>query len=260
MGLPKAESRSRSSSSTSASRSGRCSSSPSSFSSSAPSGRSRSAGPAGSSPCRATPWVARRVLDDPADRDPAGGHAMSRTRGLSPEGLLALLVLALAMSPARAHIQAGEAGGFVSGFRHPISGLDHILAMVSVGLWGAQLGAPAIWLLPVAPDGHGVRRVPRPRGRSAARRRSRSRCGRPPRPRGRARGAPAPPARPRSSASSRSSTDTRTARSCRPDRAGSSTASASWSRPASFTSRALPSASSTAGRGDASRFVLRAHW
>jgi urease accessory protein len=34
--------------------------------------------------------------------------------------------------------------------KHPISGLDHVLAMVAVGLWGAQLGAPAIWLLPVA--------------------------------------------------------------------------------------------------------------
>jgi urease accessory protein len=33
---------------------------------------------------------------------------------------------------------------------HPVSGLDHVLAMVAVGLWGAQLGAPAIWLLPVA--------------------------------------------------------------------------------------------------------------
>ena len=32
---------------------------------------------------------------------------------------------------------------------HPVSGLDHVLAMVAVGLWGAQLGAPAIWLLPV---------------------------------------------------------------------------------------------------------------
>jgi urease accessory protein len=38
----------------------------------------------------------------------------------------------------------------VTGFLHPISGLDHVLAMVAVGLWGAQLGAPAIWLLPVA--------------------------------------------------------------------------------------------------------------
>ncbi len=66
--------------------------------------------------------------------------------------LTCLLTLALACSlsgPASAHIVAGEAGGFLSGFKHPISGLDHILAMVSVGLWGAQLGAPAIWLLPV---------------------------------------------------------------------------------------------------------------
>ncbi|SDR63905.1 urease accessory protein [Rhizobiales bacterium GAS113] len=52
-------------------------------------------------------------------------------------------------TPADAHILEGEAGGFFSGLQHPISGWDHILAMVSVGLWGAQLGAPAIWLLPV---------------------------------------------------------------------------------------------------------------
>jgi urease accessory protein len=49
-----------------------------------------------------------------------------------------------------AHVQKGEAAGFLSGVRHPISGLDHVLAMIAVGLWGAQLGAPAIWLLPVA--------------------------------------------------------------------------------------------------------------
>jgi urease accessory protein len=48
-----------------------------------------------------------------------------------------------------AHTRGGEAIGFVSGFEHPISGWDHILAMVAVGIWGAQLGAPAIWLLPV---------------------------------------------------------------------------------------------------------------
>jgi urease accessory protein len=52
-------------------------------------------------------------------------------------------------SPALAHVQVGEATGFLAGFLHPISGLDHVLAMVAVGLWGAQLGAPAIWLLPV---------------------------------------------------------------------------------------------------------------
>ncbi len=63
----------------------------------------------------------------------------------------AMLALAgfLLSTPVRAHLLEGEAGGFLSGLQHPISGWDHILAMVSVGLWGAQLGAPAIWLLPV---------------------------------------------------------------------------------------------------------------
>jgi len=51
---------------------------------------------------------------------------------------------------ALAHPVKGQAIGFLTGFLHPISGLDHVLAMVAVGLWGAQLGAPAIWLLPVA--------------------------------------------------------------------------------------------------------------
>lgn len=47
--------------------------------------------------------------------------------------------------------QSGEvSGGLQSGLLHPVSGLDHVLAMVAVGLWGAQLGAPQIWLLPIA--------------------------------------------------------------------------------------------------------------
>lgn len=49
-----------------------------------------------------------------------------------------------------AHVESGQAGGFVSGLSHPVSGLDHVLAMIAVGLWGAQLGSPAMWLLPVA--------------------------------------------------------------------------------------------------------------
>jgi urease accessory protein len=58
-------------------------------------------------------------------------------------------MLALLALPAWAHEQSGQAAGFVSGLLHPLSGPDHVLAMVAVGLWGAQLGAPAIWLLPV---------------------------------------------------------------------------------------------------------------
>lgn len=61
-----------------------------------------------------------------------------------------LAVAGLWPQSALAHVQTGEAGGFVTGLLHPISGADHVLAMVAVGLWGAQLGAPAIWLLPVA--------------------------------------------------------------------------------------------------------------
>jgi urease accessory protein len=62
----------------------------------------------------------------------------------------ALACLALALpATAMAHVRGGEAIGLVSGLQHPVSGLDHVLAMVAVGLWGAQLGAPAIWLLPV---------------------------------------------------------------------------------------------------------------
>ena len=66
---------------------------------------------------------------------------------VAPPTLVTILLWA---QVALAHPQAGEAKGFLTGFRHPISGLDHVLAMVAVGLWGAQLGSPAIWLLPVA--------------------------------------------------------------------------------------------------------------
>jgi urease accessory protein len=63
---------------------------------------------------------------------------------------MAVLVAVLWAQTAFAHVQQGAGAGFLTGFVHPISGLDHVLAMVAVGLWGAQLGAPAIWVLPVA--------------------------------------------------------------------------------------------------------------
>jgi urease accessory protein len=52
-------------------------------------------------------------------------------------------------TPAWAHTGTGLPGGFASGFAHPFSGLDHLLAMVSVGLWGAFLGRPLVYALPV---------------------------------------------------------------------------------------------------------------
>ena len=58
--------------------------------------------------------------------------------------------LLLLPSLAWAHVEQGQAAGFFTGMEHPWSGLDHILAMIAVGLWGAQLGSPALWVLPIA--------------------------------------------------------------------------------------------------------------
>jgi urease accessory protein len=71
-------------------------------------------------------------------------HALRLT-----ELALAALMLLWTAAPAFAHVQTGQTRGLLTGLRHPISGLDHVVAMVCVGLWGAQLGAPALWLLPV---------------------------------------------------------------------------------------------------------------
>jgi len=63
--------------------------------------------------------------------------------------IAAAAVGSLFSNPAAAHMGTGLPGGFASGFIHPLSGLDHLLAMVSVGLWGAFLGRPLIYVLPV---------------------------------------------------------------------------------------------------------------
>jgi urease accessory protein len=55
----------------------------------------------------------------------------------------------LLTEPAWAHTGTGLAGGFASGFAHPFRGVDHLLAMVCVGLWGAFLGRPLLYVLPM---------------------------------------------------------------------------------------------------------------
>ena len=71
-----------------------------------------------------------------------------KSTGVSRTAAIAF-VASLIASPAFAHMGTGLPGGFSSGFLHPLSGLDHLLAMVSVGLWGAFLGRPLIVALPV---------------------------------------------------------------------------------------------------------------
>jgi len=66
------------------------------------------------------------------------------------ETAFALALLMLGFAPAvQAHVPGEQVSGLLSGLLHPVSGADHVLAMVAVGLWGAQLGAPAIWVLPL---------------------------------------------------------------------------------------------------------------
>src|SRR4051812_4511176 len=67
--------------------------------------------------------------------------------GMHLRPALALVITAFA-SQAFAHTGEGT-GGFIAGLAHPIFGLDHVVAMLAVGLWGAFLGAPAIWMLPM---------------------------------------------------------------------------------------------------------------
>ncbi|OWV91738.1 Ni/Fe hydrogenase [Rhizobium sp. N122] len=62
---------------------------------------------------------------------------------------LVVTALLLSAGVAEAHVGTGGASGLAAGFLHPITGLDHVVAMIAVGLWGAQLGKPAIWLLPI---------------------------------------------------------------------------------------------------------------
>src|SRR5262245_14367399 len=57
-------------------------------------------------------------------------------------------VLTLVPTAALAHTGAGYVHGFADGFAHPLGGVDHILAMVTVGVLAWQLGGRAIWLLP----------------------------------------------------------------------------------------------------------------
>ena len=73
-------------------------------------------------------------------------------RHLSPSAAQRAALAFLLMAPALAFAHVGQgdiSGGFLAGLEHPVFGLDHVVAMVAVGIWGAQLRAPAIWVLPV---------------------------------------------------------------------------------------------------------------
>ena len=64
--------------------------------------------------------------------------------------LISAAFLFFTCAGAHAHLVPGDVHGFGSGFVHPLHGLDHLLAMIAVGLWAAQLGGRARWLVPTS--------------------------------------------------------------------------------------------------------------
>jgi len=66
------------------------------------------------------------------------------------KSILLAAAMAFTASPAFAHLNPAEHGSFAAGFTHPLSGADHILAMVAVGLWAAMLGGRALFAVPAA--------------------------------------------------------------------------------------------------------------
>ncbi len=64
--------------------------------------------------------------------------------------LIAVLAIILTPVAAFAHTGIGDSSGIAHGFMHPVSGMDHVLAMVSVGFFAYMLGGRALWLVPAS--------------------------------------------------------------------------------------------------------------
>src|SRR2546423_3731360 len=72
------------------------------------------------------------------------GNDMTNLRRLLP-----VMLMVLCPALAHAHVGPGQTQGLASGLTHPITGLDHVCAMIAVGLWAAQRGGRALWLAPL---------------------------------------------------------------------------------------------------------------
>jgi hydrogenase/urease accessory protein HupE len=71
---------------------------------------------------------------------------------INQKKLLSLLGLLLSLSPSivQAHTGNNSMSGWYNGFNHPLQGWDHLLTMLTVGVWAAQLGSRAVWQLPLS--------------------------------------------------------------------------------------------------------------
>ena len=63
--------------------------------------------------------------------------------------LFGLLAYVAILPVAEAHTFGSQGAGLIAGLTHPFVGLDHLLAMIAVGIWAGQLGGRAVWLIPL---------------------------------------------------------------------------------------------------------------
>lgn len=73
-----------------------------------------------------------------------------RPDALRPIAIMLATLFGLAATPALAHVGVGDHFSLVNGLAHPPGGLDHLVAMIAVGLWGAIAGGKRVWVWPVA--------------------------------------------------------------------------------------------------------------
>jgi urease accessory protein len=71
-------------------------------------------------------------------------------KSISRNIMVAIAAICLLPQAAMAHTVMGSTSGFIHGLSHPFTGLDHMLAMIAVGLWAAQMGGRKLWLVPAA--------------------------------------------------------------------------------------------------------------
>jgi urease accessory protein len=80
---------------------------------------------------------------------PWGRHAGAKEQQMMRVPVTFVLIF-LSTIPAMAHPGPADTTGFLSGLFHPLSGIDHVLAMLALGAWAAMLGGRALWHLPLA--------------------------------------------------------------------------------------------------------------
>lgn len=77
------------------------------------------------------------------------GSEMKNIVSAIQRGAFAFGILLLFPGLAQAHVGVGDTSGFSHGFCHPLGGLDHLCAMIAVGLWAAQTGGRSLWAIPL---------------------------------------------------------------------------------------------------------------